>query len=106
MVTEQELIGFRIKTARKNKKLSQEKLCALANLDQSTLSRIENGDGFPSLANFIAIMKVLHIEPNFMFDFINFNPILNDNIDLLLFEYIKNLKPQIKKKLLELIQSI
>ena len=107
METEQQLIGTRIKNARKSQKLSQEQLCALAELDQSTLSRIENGDGFPSLANFISILNVLHLEPNFILDFICYesNP-KNDNVDLLILEYIKTLNIQTKKKILELIQTI
>lgn len=56
MNTSAQLIGARIRAARKRKKLSQQELGSLAKLDQGYISRLENGtaEGTPNQLKLIA----------------------------------------------------
>ncbi len=60
-------IGRRIKVARKEKSMSQEKLAEAVGVNPTHISHIENGKGTPSVAVLIRIMNHLHIEPNWLF---------------------------------------
>lgn len=105
MQNKRKIIGERIRRLRKKRNYTQDKLCELADIDQSTLSRIENGDGFPTLDNFISIIKALKISPNIILDFIDFDKSENSK-DLLLYEAISKLDDKVKDKLLELVKVI
>ncbi len=56
------LIGERIRIARENKKLTQEKLAECIGISTTSLSNIEQGKTSPNLKNMIAIAKVLDIS--------------------------------------------
>lgn len=58
------LIGDMIKTARKKRKLTQEKLGALAGVKTSQISRLENYAGKVNLETVIRIFEVLDTKLN------------------------------------------
>lgn len=57
-------LGEKIKTLRKNARLTQETFSEMIEIEPQNLSRIERGLNFPSLATFIRISEVLDIKPN------------------------------------------
>lgn len=60
-----ESIGLRIKHYRSNvRKLSQEQLAEIANVDRSHLSRIENGTKIPGLELIIELANALDVSAN------------------------------------------
>lgn len=62
-------IGRRIKELRKAKRLSQEKLAELVDIEQNTLSYIETGNNFCTAETLEKIITALEIEPVELFDF-------------------------------------
>lgn len=63
------LVGKRIKELRKLKKLSQEKLAEVIDIDPKHLSAIEVGRSFPSLVTLDKIVKHLEIDLKDVFDY-------------------------------------
>jgi len=85
------LLGKRLKELRKRREITQEKLAELINVDPTTISNIENGKNYPSLANLENILKILNCTFLEVFDFEHkkdtlnliqeINKKLNDNPD-------------------------
>ena len=65
------LLGLKIKSFRKLKGYTQEKLSEVLAMDISALSKIENGKCFPSVETICKFMETLEINPNEMFDFLS-----------------------------------
>lgn len=80
-------IGRRIKELRKAKRLSQEKLAELVDIEQNTLSYIETGNNFCTAETLEKIITALEIEPAELFDFGH-----QKTNDILLIEINKMLK--------------
>ena len=59
-------VGNRIRTLRRNKKLSQPELAKLAQVGQSTISDLENDKKSTSAKNLAAIAKVLSTSSNYL----------------------------------------
>ena len=55
-------IGIRIKVARFDKKISQEKLAELADLNKNTIGSIERGEISPTIETLYKISEALGIE--------------------------------------------
>lgn len=62
-------LGIRIKSLRKQRNLSQEKLAELVDISQNALSYIETGDNFCTAETLEKIITALKIEPSELFDF-------------------------------------
>lgn len=62
----QETISFNVKTEREMAGLTQDKLCELAGICSSILSRIEGGHGVPQLKTLISISNVLNISLDYL----------------------------------------
>lgn len=62
-------LGKRIKELRKQKKLTQEQLAELIDMEQNTISVIESGRNFPTLVTLEKIAQVLGVE---LADFFNY----------------------------------
>ena len=62
-------LGIRIKSLRKQRNLSQEKLAELVDISQNALSYIETGDNFCTAETLEKIITALGIEPAELFDF-------------------------------------
>lgn len=63
LMDELKTIGKNIVALRKRKKLTQEDLCGLAEIDRSYLSEIENGKMNVSIKALAAIAKALGVTP-------------------------------------------
>lgn len=57
-----------LRRIRSERKLSQTKLAEMADVSQSTISKLESGDLNATLDKIIAIAKALKIEPQELFD--------------------------------------
>lgn len=95
-------LGQRIKELRKIKRLSQQELAELANIDQRSLSHIECGDTFPSKSLF-ELAEALDVDLKDLFDFdhlknnrLNMKSSIIENLDLISDENIKILYRLIK----------
>ena len=54
-------LGQRIKALRQSRRYSQNRLASLVGVDQSQISRIENGEAGPSLETLSSIARVLNV---------------------------------------------
>ena len=63
------LLGRRLKEIRKRKGINQEHLAELINVDPTTISNIENGKNYPSLANLENLLEALDSSFLEVFDF-------------------------------------
>jgi len=61
--------GLHIKALRKKKKLSQEQLASLSELDRTYISGIERGKRNVSLLNIIKIAEALELEASALLEF-------------------------------------
>ncbi len=64
-----ELLGKRLRELRKRKGYNQEKLAELMDVDPTTISNIENGKNYPSLANLENLLRILDSSFLEAFDF-------------------------------------
>lgn len=67
MEIDYEDMGRRIRQARQEKSLTQEKLAEAVGVNPTHISHIENGKGQPSLEVILKIINRLEIEPNWVF---------------------------------------
>ena len=63
------LLGKRLRELRKRNGISQEKLAEYIDVDPTTISNIENGRNYPSLANLENLLRVLNCSFIEAFDF-------------------------------------
>lgn len=93
-------LGKRIQLFRKNKKLTQEQFSELVGIDSKNISKIENGNNYPSAETLNSIAKALNVEiyelfinkPEIPFNSIRqelFNAIQDDKTALYLYEMLK-----------------
>ena len=81
------LLGKRLQEIRKSKKLTQEQVAELIDIETVSLSNIENGKYFPSAENLDKLINVLEISPNELF-----NCEYNNNPENLISEMLKSMK--------------
>lgn len=93
MITEdKKFIGQKIKQQRKRLKLTQFELAEKVGIHEKQLSRIEAGLHYPSLENFIKILRVLKINLREFEEKKEINPIKDDITQLLADSNNKELK--------------
>lgn len=63
------LLGSRLRELRKRKGLNQEKLAELISVEPATISNIENGKNYPTMANLENILNVLNYTFLDVFDY-------------------------------------
>jgi len=68
------LLGKRIQEIRKQRKLTQEKVAEIMNIETTSLSNIENGKYYPSAENLEKIAQILNISPQILFQFEHHQP--------------------------------
>jgi transcriptional regulator with XRE-family HTH domain len=66
--TIQEKVGERVKELRAEKKISQEKLGNIANIDRTYMNSLENGRRNVSLVNIEKILSALEVDLSEFFD--------------------------------------
>lgn len=93
-------LGQRIQALRKNKKLTQEQFSELVGIDPKNISKIENGNNYPSPETLVSIAKALDVEIYELFVLNSSIPydkmrqelsqaILDDNTALYLYQMLK-----------------
>ncbi len=55
-------LGQRIQKLRKDRKITQEQLAELVGIDPKNISRIENGNNYPTAENLTSIAAALQVE--------------------------------------------
>lgn len=80
------ILGNRIKELRKRKKLSQEQLAELVQLEPPSICNIENGKNYPTIQNLEKIVNVLDVSfmDVFNFEHLQSNEDLKSEIDIIL----------------------
>lgn len=98
------LLGKRIKEIRKYKKLTQEQLAEMVDIETSSLSGIESGRFFPSLHVLDKIAFALEVE---LVDFFRFSNVdIPQDLDLELINIIKNLDEKNKVLIYKLLKTL
>ncbi len=64
-------LGQNIQQLRKKQKITQEKLAELVGIDQKNISKIENGNNYPTAENLTAIANALNVNIYELFVFNN-----------------------------------
>ncbi len=64
-----ELLGLKIKEVRKQRKVTQEKLAEILNLDVGYISKLEVGRNFPTIGTLERIAEALGVELYELFQF-------------------------------------
>ena len=93
-------LGQKIQQLRKDKKITQERLAELVGIDPKNISRIENGNNYPTAENLSSIAKALNVDVYELFVFHDNIPVetmkqeitnsLNcEKTVLLLYKYLK-----------------
>lgn len=93
------LLGQRIKYFRKAKKLTQEQLAEIVNMEPNSISIIESGRNFPTLNSLEKIAKALNVELNILFRY-NLNKTNDEIIDNINLELAKLNNEKLEKVLL------
>jgi len=57
-------MGQRIRTARRRRRLTQEKLSEMANISPAFMGHIERGNRIPSVKTLVMLCRALQVEPN------------------------------------------
>lgn len=65
------LFGQRIRTLRKFRNYTQEKLSEYIDIDVRQVARIEAGESLPSLETLLKIVEVLQVTPNDLLNYTN-----------------------------------
>ena len=96
--------GERLKTFRKIKNMTQEKLAERIGINLRQLARIEAGESFVSSETLLNICTILEIPPSVLFDYdIDDGVLMSENIDKVHFNVIRSgsivkLIPQVEQK--------
>lgn len=62
-------LGQRIQTLRKEQKITQERMAEIVGMDPKNISKIENGNNYPTAENLSAIASALGVEVYELFVF-------------------------------------
>ena len=105
--------GLRVKAYRRQNKLTQETFSELIELEQPSLSNLENGKVYPTFTTICNLIEKTGIEPNSLFGFMRNNNTKHKHIDDKVVNMLKNddneiidLLKQISPKMKEHIKEI
>ncbi|WP_179414597.1 helix-turn-helix domain-containing protein [Mucilaginibacter sp. E4BP6] len=73
--------GKKVKELRLEKKLTQQELATIANVETNQIYRIENGKNGSTLSSIVSVALALGHYPKDLFEF-DFNLVLNENFDV------------------------
>ena len=98
-------LSLRIKSYRKDNKLTQDEFGSQIGFEQKNISRLESGNSMP---NAITICKLIEngIEPNYLFGFLNNNYKKHNSLDFEIMDLVTNLSNDSKKFLKDFLKSI
>lgn len=88
------LLGKRIKEIRKMKKLTQEQIAEIVQIEPASISNIENGKYYPTAENLDKILVALDVAPEHLFKIEHHkeNHVLIEEINVLLNKYPEKVK--------------
>lgn len=95
-------IGSRIKTARENKKITQEELAVMLDLSPTHISVIERGVKPPKLETFVRIANALEVSADSLLIDVVDNS--TKGIACELYDYVSNLSPKEREKVLTVVR--
>ncbi len=95
-------VGSRIKTARENKKLTQEELAAMVDLSPTHISVIERGVKAPKLETFVRIANALGVSADSLLVDVVENS--TKGISCELYDYVSNLSKKEREKVLTVVR--
>ncbi len=95
-------IGSRIKTARENKKITQEELAAMVDLSPTHISVIERGVKPPKLETFVRIANALGVSADSLLVDVVDNS--TKGIACELYDYVSNLSKKEREKILTVVR--
>lgn len=98
-------LSLRIKSYRKNNKLTQDEFGSQIGFEQKNISRLESGNSMPSA---ITICKLIEngVEPNYLFGFINSSYKNHSLLDFEIMDLVTNLSKDSKRYLKDFLNSI
>lgn len=105
MANLKKIIGERVKSLRKSKGLTQENLAELAEVDQRTISSIENGHSL-SYQVLQSIMDALELNPSEFLQFEGLLGLTDDEIRAELLKIIQNLSSSDLRRLYKIVKAL
>ena len=97
--------GKRINTARKEKRVTSEKLSEIVGKNAVFIRQIEGANKLPSLRTFVDICNALNVSPNYLlFDSIKDNA--QDNVEEIIIQKIRMLTPEQTKVVLSVFETL
>ena len=99
-----EIIGERIRTSRKQRKLTQENLAECCNLTVEYISKIENGKAKPTIDTLGMICEAIDCDMGFLFSGVSIDS-KHYKLDEIC-RLFQNCKPEIKPIALDLIRKL
>ncbi len=96
-------VGKNIQRIRKERKITQEELAKLINVETISMSKIETGKSYPTSENLSKIAQILNVEPYELFIFESSKNI--DDLKLEIINSIQNIKDD-RKKLIKILNAI
>lgn len=96
-------LGKRIKTARRERGLTGEKLAELCNINATYLRQIEGGTKTPSLPMFVVICRQLRVSPDYLLS----DSVINENSNAVdrITELMKKASPSQADMIIRMLES-
>ena len=98
--------GLRVKLYRKHNKKTQEDFAELIELEQPSLSNIENGKTYPTFLTVCNLIEKAGIEPSYLFEFLSNNTKHHKFVDDEILDLLKHIPPKAKEHIKEILKSI
>ena len=96
-------IGKNIQKIRKERKITQENLAELINIETISMSKIETGKSYPTSENLSKIANILNVEPYELFIFENTKN--TEELKQEIIHLVKNIEDD-RKKLIKILNTI
>lgn len=99
--------GIRVRQARKNAGLTQAALAEKLNLDETTISRIENGTQATSFSSMLHFSEALNVRFDYLIsDYLEDTPQVTDPLDAEILDMIQLLPDNYKRFIRDSIQNL
>lgn len=107
MKNQQNYFGIRVKQARKIAGLTQAELAEKLNMDETTISRIENGAQFTPFPSMLNFSEALNVSFDYLIcDYLEDKPELSDPLDSKILDIITPLPDNYKNFIYNVIQEL
>lgn len=99
-------LGLKIKLYRMQYNLTQEMFAEIVDIEQPTLSNIENGKAYPTFITICNLIAKGGIEPNYLFGFINKNTKKGKIIDVDIMELLIGMDDDTKEHVKHILKTM